>query len=227
MNVFRSEVMRLMYLAKKTHPDLLMTVSYLATRVTKCTTDDLVKLRRLLKYLNVTKGRGIVLRIGSEGICVRVYIDAAYGIHADGKSHTGSVVVIGEVGPVHCRSGKQSIVSKSSTEAELIALSDSANQGLFMRNFLLEQGHKMGPVIIYQDNMSCMAMMARGRSGNEKSRHIHIRYFWLKERIDAGEAVIRHMGTAEMYANLLTKPLQGAQFVGERDALTGWDEDLV
>ena len=227
MKVFRSEVMRLMYLAKKTHPDLLMTVSYLATRVTKCTTDDLVKLRRLLRYLNVTRGRGIVLRIGSEGICVRVYIDAAYGIHADGKSHTGSVVVIGEVGPVHCRSGKQSIVSKSSTEAELIALSDSANQGLFMRNFLLEQGHKMGPVIIYQDNMSCMAMMARGRSGNEKSRHIHIRYFWLKERIDAGEAVIRHMGTADMYANLLTKPLQGAQFVGERDALTGWGEDVV
>ena len=46
-------------------------------------------------------------------------------------------------------------------------------------------------------------------------------------RADAGEAVIRHMGTADMYANLLTKPLQGAQFVGERDALTGWNEDLV
>ena len=227
MRLFRSEVMRLMYLAKKTHPDLLMTVSYLATRVTKCTRDDLQKLVRLLRYLNMTRERGIVLRIGSEGICVRVFIDAAYGIHADGKSHTGSVVVIGEVGPVHCRSGKQSIVSKSSTEAELIALSDSANQGIFMRNFLLGQGHKVGPVIIYQDNMSCIAMMARGRSGNEKTRHIDIRYFWLKERVDSGEAVIRHMGTADMYANLLTKPLQGAQFIGERDALTGWVKDLA
>ena len=227
MRVFRSEVMRLMYLAKKTHPDLLMTVSYLATRVTKCTKDDLVKLVRLLRYLKETRDRGIVLRIGCEGICVRVFIDAAYGIHADGKSHTGSVVVIGEVGPVHCRSGKQSIVSKSSTEAELIALSDSANQGIFMRNFLLGQGHDVGPVIIYQDNMSCIAMMARGRSGNERTRHIDIRYFWLKERVDSGEAVIRHMGTASMYANLLTKPLQGAQFIGERDALTGWVKDLA
>ena len=83
-------------------------------------------------YLKETRERGIVLRIGCEGICVRVFIDATYGIHADGKSHTGSVVVIGGVGPVHCRSGKQSIVSKSSTEAELIALSDSANQGIFL-----------------------------------------------------------------------------------------------
>ena len=64
------------------------------------------------------------------GLCVRVFIDAAYGVHADGRSHTCSCVVIGDVGAVHCKSSKQSIVNKSSTEAELIALSDSANQGL-------------------------------------------------------------------------------------------------
>ena len=62
--------------------------------------------------------------------------------------------------------------------------------------------------------MSCIAMMARGRSGNEKTRHIDIRYFWLKERVDSGEAVIRHMGTADMYANLLTKPLKGLNLLG-------------
>jgi hypothetical protein len=43
---------------------------------------------------------GIVLRPGKRGIVVRVYIDAAYGVHADGKSHTGSCVVIGDSGAV-------------------------------------------------------------------------------------------------------------------------------
>ena len=62
--------------------------------------------------------------------------------------------MIGDLGSVHCKSSKQSIVTKSSTEAELVALSDSANQGLYLRNFLKELGHSMGPVIIYQDNMS-------------------------------------------------------------------------
>ena len=56
-------------------------------------------------------------------------------------------MVIGDVGAVHCKSSKQSIVTKSSTEAELIALSDSANQGLYTRNFLITQGCKMEPVI--------------------------------------------------------------------------------
>ena len=113
-------------------------------------------------------------------------------------------------------------MTKSSTEAELVALSDSANQGLYLRNFLIDQGYMMGPVVVYQDNTSCMALVDRGRSGAERTRHIGIRYFWLKERIENQEAVVHHKGTKEMYANILTKPLQGAQFLYERKSLTGW-----
>ena len=153
---------------------------------------------------------------------MKLYIDASYGVHADGKSHTGSCIVIGDVGAVHCRSAKQNIVCKSSTEAELVGLSDTANQGIHIRNFLLLQGYKVPAVTVYQDNMSCMALIGRGRSGAERTRHISIRYFWVKERVDTGEIKIVHMGTKEMYANVLTKPLQGAQFVYERESLTGW-----
>jgi hypothetical protein len=185
--------------------------------------DDIVKLTRLMRYVRDTRERGIMLRAGSDGVCIKVYIDAAYGVHSDGKSHTGSCVVVDDVGAVHCKSVKQQIVSKSSSEAELIALSDSANQALFMRNFFMAQGYSCGPVIVFQDNMLCMALIERGRSGAERTRHIDLRYFWLKERVDAGEAVVKHKGTADMYANLLTKPLQGAQFVSERAALTGWE----
>ena len=86
----------------------------------------------------------------------------------------------------------------------------------------------MGPVTIYQDNMSCMALLRRGKSGSERTRHIAIRYFWVKERVVINEVVIEHKGTKEMYANVLTKPLQGAQFVYERECLTGWStgEDI-
>ena len=220
---FHSVVAKLSYLAKRAKPECLTAVAYLATRVTRCTTDDVEKLKRLLKYVADTRERGVVFRPGSKGICVRVFIDAAYGVHADGKSHTGSCVVIGDVGAVHCKSSKQSIVTKSSTEAELVALSDSANQGLYIRNFLISQGYAMGPMIIYQDNMSCMALVERGRSGAERTRHIEIRHFWIRERIRSEEAIVMHKGTAEMYANVLTKPVQGAQFVYERGCLTGWD----
>lgn len=153
---------------------------------------------------------------------MRILIDAAYGVHEDGKSHTGSCVVIGDIGAVHCKSTKQHIVTKSSTEAELVGLSDSTNQGFYIRNFIIAQGYTQNPMKIYQDNMSCMALMKRGRAAGERSRLVDIRYYWVKERVDNGEAIIEHLGTQEMYANLLTKPLQGSQFTAEREALTGW-----
>jgi hypothetical protein len=131
-------------------------------------------------------------------------------------------VVIGDTGAVHCTSVKQDIVVKSSTEGELVAVSNAANQGLSSRQFLIAQGYKMEPVILYQDNLSCMAMLARGRSGSERTRHIAIRYYWTKERVDNGEMRIMHKGTKEMYANVLTKPFLGSQFVYERMCLTGW-----
>ena len=106
---------------------------------------------------------------------------------------------------------------------ELVALSDSSNQALHIRHFIIGQGHACGPVTVYQDNMSCMSLVERGRSAAERTRHIAIKYFWLKERVGQGEARVKHLGTKEMYTNLLTKPSQGAQFKCERQGLTGWD----
>ena len=87
-------------------------MAFLATRVTKCTTDDLVKLDRLMRYVWATRHRGIVFAPGSKGIVVSVLIDAAYGVHPDGRSHTGSCIVVGNRGAVHCKSAKQQIVTK-------------------------------------------------------------------------------------------------------------------
>ena len=95
-----------------------------------------------------------------------------------------------------------------------------------MRHFLTAQGYKMPAAVVYQDNMSCMALVDRGRSGAERTRHIDTRYFWVKERVVNGEMRVEHKGPKEMYANVLTKPLQGSQFVYERQCLTGWGIDM-
>ncbi len=68
-------------------------------------------------------------------------------------------------------------MTKSSTEAELVGLSDTATQAIHLRNFVQAQGYDIGPVIICQDNMSCMALMKRGGPGSERSRHINICHF--------------------------------------------------
>ena len=204
---FHKIVAMLLYLSKRARPDCLTAVSYLATRGTKCDTDDVGKLVRLVRYIRGTREMGVVLRPGEIGVQVRLYVDASYGVHTDGRSHTGSCVVIGDVGSVHCRSTKQQIVTKSSTEAELVGLSDSANQAIHIRDFLSLQSYRLGPIVVYQDNLSCMALLERWRSGAERTRHIFIRYFWMNERVDNSEMLIKQKGAKEMYANVLTKPL--------------------
>jgi len=219
---FHTHVAKFIYLAKRVRPECLTAAAFLATRVHACDIDDLAKLKRLHGYLKGTADRGITLRIG-EYMTVRAYIDAAYGVHVDcGKSHTGCAIVLGEIGALFAKSTKQKIVTKSSTEAELVGLSDTASQAIHLRNFVLEQGYETGPAIIYQDNLSCMALMKRGYPGSERSRHINIRHFWVKEKVDSGELIIEHLGTELMMANALTKPVQGAQFAAEREGLTGW-----
>ena len=67
-----------------------------------------------------------------------------------------------------------------------------------------------------------MAFVARGRSAAEETRHIDKRYFWVKEQVEKGEILVEHLGTEHMYAEVLTKSLQGAQYDREVKMLTGW-----
>lgn len=220
---FHCYVAKILYLAKRVRPECLTAVAFLTSRIHVCDQDDLAKLRRLLGYLGGSKERGIVLRIGDE-INVKAYIDASYGVHQDsGKSHTGCAIVIGDGGPVFAKSTKQRIVTKSSTEAELVGLSDSASVAINVRNFVIDQGYDLGPAIVYQDNLSCMALIKRGGPGSERSRHINIRHFWVAQKVEDKEVVVEHLGTASMHANILTKPVQGRQFVKERADLTNWE----
>ena len=86
---FHQQTAKLLYLCKCVRPECLTTVAFLATRVTKVDQDDLGKLRRVIRYISHTRTRGIRLRPSLLGTTVRAYIDAAYGVHSDCKSHTG------------------------------------------------------------------------------------------------------------------------------------------
>jgi hypothetical protein len=218
---FHTYVAKMLYVSKRVKPECMVAVAFLTTRVEKCDVDDLNKLKRLLKYLRETADRGIALTIGDE-IRITVYIDAAYGVHTDsGKSHSGFAVQVG-VGSLAVSSSKQKIVTKSSTESELVALSDYASAGIHLMNFLKSQGYEVQPCNLMQDNMSTIALIRRGQPGAIGSRHMNIRYFWLKEKIDNGEVIVSHLPTEKMIANILTKPVQGRQFMLEREMLTNW-----
>ena len=77
---FHRLVAQLLYLAKRVRPDDLVTTRFLCTRMKEPTVQDKQKLDRLLAYLQATKERKLLLRVGN-GLQVTAYIDAAYGNH--------------------------------------------------------------------------------------------------------------------------------------------------
>jgi hypothetical protein len=125
-------------------------------------------------------------------------------------------------GVIHSKSSKQKINVKSSTEAELVGASDFVSQTIWTRNFIEAQGYKVNDSEFFQDNMSAMKMEKNGRqSTGQRSRHINIRYFFIKDRVKNGEINLIHCPTAIMIADYFTKPLQGALFVKFRNLIIG------
>ena len=87
MKRLHTYVAKLLYLAKQTRPECLVATLFLCTRVTS-TMQDQKKLDRAIGHLRGTPNRTVTLRPGKMGIVPRLYVDASYGVHADGKSHT-------------------------------------------------------------------------------------------------------------------------------------------
>jgi hypothetical protein len=219
---FHTLVAKLLYLAKRTRPDILTAVSYLTTRVQNPSERDEQKIFRVLGYLVGTRELGIAITPSGSQFRVDAYIDASYAPHMDGKSHSGLYVTMGK-GPIFYRSSKQKIVTKSSTESELIALSDESSHLLWCRSFLESQGYKLPPSKVFEDNQSSISMLKTpGRVTSGRTKHIKVRYFYLREKIEEKEVDLQYMSTRDMIADILTKPLQGKSFKYLRNKLLNW-----
>jgi hypothetical protein len=217
---FHRVVAQLLYLATRTRPDILLPITFLCSRVTLATEEDKGKLRRVLSYLHNTRKLGIVLGCKGEGVSLSVYADASYAVHGDYKSH-GGVFISHNRGPVLVKCSKQKIVTKSSTEAELVTLSDAVSLAAHNIEFLKGQGYSVNAVL-QQDNTSTISLAENGRSNSDRTKHIGIRYFFVKQYIENGTMKIQHCPTLQMIADILTKPLQGELFRRLRDLLLGY-----
>ena len=139
-------------------------------------------------------------------------MDASHQIHDDCKGHTGALLTLG-AGAVLSSSNKQKINTKSSTESELVAVHDKSGDVLWTRHFLEAQGYTISENIIFQDNMSTLSLEKNGRlSSSKRTKHIKAKYFFIKHYYDSGDINLRYCPTEQMWADVLTKPLQGVQF---------------
>ena len=211
---------KLLYVSRRARPDIQVPVSFLTTRVDKADVHDWKKLHRVLAYVKGTIDLPLTLSIDSLSV-MRTWVDASFAVHHDMKSHTGGVITMGK-GAFYASSKKQKLNTKSSTEAELVGAGDFLPQALWTRNFLGAQGYDVRDNFFYQDNQSAMRLEKNGRkSAGQRSRHINIRYFFIKDRIEKKEISLVYCPTEDMVADFFTKPLQGKLFQKFRDVIMG------
>ena len=75
-------------------------------------------------------------------------------------------------------------------------------------------------MIIYQDNKSAILLETNGRaSSSKRTKHVNVRYYFVKDRIDSGEISVVHCPATEMIGDFFTKPLQGALFIKFRNII--------
>jgi hypothetical protein len=202
---------KLMFLSQHGRPDIRTAVSYLSTRVSCSNSDDEKKLSRVMKYLQSTRDLVLTLSV-DDGLTMKWWVDASYAPHTNMRSHTGAIMTLGG-GSFYSTSTRQKLVSRSSTEAELIGVHDVLPQMLWTKHFLEEQGYEIGVIDVLQDNKSAMLLEMNGRgSSTKRTKHINVRYFYVKDLVTNKHIAISHCPTEDMIADFFTKPLQGIQF---------------
>lgn len=220
-DTFCSVTMKLYWVSKRSRPDLETNLSVLCTRAHEANEYDWSKLKRALQFVcNTLHDRRI---ISAEDLhTLTTWIDVVYAIHVDARSHTGAAISIGR-GTVYCSSGKQKLNVKSLTEGEVVGASDKLPQTIWSKYFIEKQGYKIKTNNFNQDNQSAMKIEKNGQmSCGQKLRHIHIRYFFIKDKLNQENISVEYCPTENMVADFFTKPLQGSLFTRFRDVIMGY-----
>ncbi|XP_063634664.1 uncharacterized protein LOC134805278 [Cydia splendana] len=210
---YREAVGSLLYLSTRTRPDIAQAVNLVSRNVENPTKQDVVKVKRIFRYLVGTKEKGILFKRNSPLEIINAYSDSDYaGDPKTRRSTSGSVLMIAN-GPVSWASKRQPIVSLSSTEAEFIAAAECCKEALYLKSFLKEITDIDAKVNLHVDNQSSIQLVKSG-SCNKRSKHINVRYHFIHEHFVQGLININYCPTEVQLADIMTKPLGKVKFAG-------------
>lgn len=172
----------------------------------------------MVQYIQSTQTLALRLETDQSRV-IKWWVDASFVVHADMRGQTGGAISLGK-GAFYSASTKQKLNATSSTEAELVGVNYFMPQVLWTRYFLDFQGYRVKDNVVYQDNQSAILLEQNGKgSSSKRATHINIRFFFVTDRINAGELSVSHCPTGEMTADVFTKPLQGSHFTQFRRAV--------
>jgi transposase InsO family protein len=214
--VYRSMIGSLLYLCAS-RPDIMLSLCMCARFQADPKEVHLRAVKRIMRYLVYTPKFGLWYPRGSSFDLID-YSDANWaGCKLDRKSTSGTCQFLGR-SLVSWASKKQNSVALSTTEAEYIAAGHCCAQLLWMRQTLRDYGYKFSKVPLLCDNESAIRM-AENPVEHSRTKHIAIRYHFLRDHQQKWDIEISYVSTKEQLADIFTKPLDEQSFTKLRHEL--------
>jgi hypothetical protein len=238
---YRSVIGQMNYLAMTTRPDIAFAVHQCARFCSDPRKPHYEAVKRIARYLALTRDKGLTLRPGDP--TMECYVDADFAgtwtkEYSDDSStalsRTGFVINFAGC-PVVWASKMQTEIALSTTEAEYIALSAAMRDVIPVRALLNELsdhgliqhiGTSKVRCTVFEDNASCLEL-ALAPKMRPRTKHINIKYHHFRSHIHSdqnpdGTITIQHVGTKDQTADIFTKPLTIVPFEHLRAKLMGW-----
>jgi hypothetical protein len=208
---YRSLVGALQYLVSATRPDIAFAVRFLSSHNHDYTKAHWKMAKRVLKYLKGTLTLGLQYG-GNVSATPVAYSDADFANDKeDSKSISGSIVMLGGAAITYM-SKKQSLVGQSTTEVEFIAAAETAKNVVWLYELLDEMKVTIQlPIVMYVDNQSAI-QVAKAAATHSRTKHIRLRYHFLKDLVSEGVIDLKHINTKKQLADVLTKVQIQAMF---------------
>lgn len=212
---YRQLIGALQYLAVCTRPDIVFSVNQCSRFLENPGEVHWQAGKKILKYLHGTTTEGIAFERdpSRDQPKVEAWSDSDWGGDKDDRRSVSGYIFKVASGPVSWKSKKQSTTALSSCEAELMALTNAVCEALWMRGILIELGvcGEDTPIVIREDNRGAKAI-AEDKKFSDRTKHIAIRHFRVQEEVASKKVKIESCATADMAADIFTKPLASTIF---------------
>ncbi len=201
---YKEAIGSLMYAAMGTRPDIAFAVSTLAQYAQNPGWTHWEAVKRVFRYLQGSKDLSLVYGGGEQGL--EGYVDADGASQEHRHAITGYVFLV-DGGAVSWASKKQELVTLSTAESEYVAATHAAKEAIWLRRLISEVFRPLSePTTLHSDNQSAIALTRDG-SYHARTKHIDIRYHFIRYSIEAGSIRLLYVPTEDQTADILTKAL--------------------
>lgn len=206
---YRRMVGKLNYLTV-TRPDISFAVSVVSQFLNAPRVPHWDAVIRILRYLKAAPGKGILYQNHGHHEMVG-YSDADWaGSPMDRRSTSGYCVFLGG-NLISWKSKKQSVVARSSAEAEYRAMALVSCELIWIKHLLAEIGEQvLVPITLFCDNQAALHI-ASNPVFHERTKHIEIDCHFVREKLLTKELATSFIGSNEQLADIFTKSLRGSR----------------